>query len=370
MNRRSLAGVTVFLLVASLAPAADGVSRPDAETLTAWTARQSRVRSARFVIDETTTVSKGARTPPRAQEKGVVIPPADHSYNSPKVVAFEGEKLRYQYTEQQWNEKKQSYFPDEYVCTFNGTDCRSLHSPGRVEFWQGVLRKEDHHRDIGNYHLYPVLFTYRANVPQMSAIAGQQLSNSKEVRMDEHNCIEFQVGAAGAVTTTIVVDPSKEYSIVRYVVVTGDKIRLKMDIEYRLVPMLGWVPASWETIVKPDEAPQFYNAVVKEYSINQPLGEDYFEIAFPPGTWVQDDKSVPPKQYLVKPDGAIRPVPPQDAVAPYRRILQSEPGHAAEEKWRFESLQDWRFVAIGIGGLILGGLLLKPRILKRFRPTK
>jgi len=352
-------------LVGALVGAAAGITADPAggraATLQAWKERQTRVTSAKFVITETSTIGRGTQTSPRARQQGRTYPPEDVTYETPVVIAFDGGKLRYAFKAKSWSEEKQKYLPHDYLAAFNGTDAKMLISPGRDEFYKGRIGAKSQHDDVGNYHLFPVLFAYRAVDPTMSLIAQKELIDQPRTEVDRRECAVYLVGRpAKGQETRVYVDPARGHSVVRYTHTSNGKLRLKIDVSYREDPAFGFVPAAWEIAVKPDDAPQYFSAVVKEASLNQAIDPGYFEIDFPPGSMVADYKAKPPKEYIIRLDRSVRPIPPEDAGASFDELVRTEPGDAIGTVPP-SRVTTWVLSAVGVAALIAGWWLVRRR---------
>jgi hypothetical protein len=149
------------------------------------------------------------------------------------------------------------------------------------------------------------------------------------------------------------VDPAMDYSIVRYSIIVQGALRSNADIRYQRTTDFGWVPSGWDFTSNPGSSPTLRASEVNEYSLNTPLPRDLFDIQFPLGTHVADERSRQQiKSYLIKPSGEVRPILPEDVGATHQQLLESEPGEALVPRPR-SSYAPWVFAALGVVALLL-----------------
>src|SRR5262249_12474319 len=120
--------------------------------------------------------------------------------------------------------------------------------------------------------------------------------------------------------------------------------RLKVDVNYKPDAKAGWVPATWSSVERyPDGALRLtVRATVTDYDINRRLDKSEFDIAFPPGTYVHDDKAG--AKFIQKEKGEKREIAPSEMRLPYEELISTP------TKSSYAGLHSWLVVA---GGIVL-----------------
>jgi hypothetical protein len=256
----------------------------------AWADRQARVKSGKFVVAEKRTITKGARTPPEGKlkgtviPKGVVIPPEDTTFDVPMVIAFDGERYRFEYTDKiRLSDKRQSV-DRTYTATCNESVCKTLYSLTARGWPQGQILPATEPTDL-NGPAFPVLITYRPFNPHGALAKGGLLPLVEQPKclIDGRECLVFNLGRHSNVKIAVCVDPAMDYSIVRFSITVQGELRSNANIRYQRTADFGWVPSEWDFTRNREGSPELCAAEVKEYSLNRPLPRDLFDIQFPPG---------------------------------------------------------------------------------------
>jgi hypothetical protein len=124
-------------------------------------------------------------------------------------------------------------------------------------------------------------------------------------------------------------DPARDYAIVRNERFSAKGyVRIVTDIDYRQDPEYGPLPARWTTTELSEKGnPQMVRVCeVTKYEINPALGEGDFQIDFPPGTNVYDERSG--VRYLQRKNKKQRIITKGEEGATYQQLLDSESGQA------------------------------------------
>jgi hypothetical protein len=124
-----------------------------------------------------------------------------------------------------------------------------------------------------------------------------------------------------------------------------------IDIRYQSDAVAGWVPVGWEMIYQrgKEELQEKWIGTVNRCVVNIPIPPREFEIEFPPNSRVTNE--ITKEEYIVKPTGAKRSIPPEDIGTTYEKLINTEPGAANRDR-PLRRLVPW---AIGVVGCSLVG---------------
>lgn len=302
-----------------------------------WKTRQAKFHTVKYAWTERDTLPKGSIQKPNAPLRpgfeGLTIPPEDITYDVPYQLALDGDKMRYSYEGKAWSVEKKSLLPDPYISVFDGSVSKIFHPSGYTQWPVGIIRPEKRNVDSRNYHVKSLLLAFRPLPTTTGSFSPSDFTISKErALLQNKECIVLQQPLrAGVTSQTLWLDPSRNLVVLRYMESRSGKVGLKLDIQYTNDPDSGWIPASWECLASnPNGSLQeAFAATVTTYKINGPISPDEFQIDFPPGTRVRDQRpnaTVP--EYIVRKDGSKRSLPSEDIGASYEQLVSSEPGQA------------------------------------------
>ena len=275
----------------------------------AWKARELRVRSATFTWTEQKTVPKGRVTDfllgaggeLAMQDMGIapgeVVPPRDTTFEVRLGLSLDGNKMRYTRDDQCWSGEKKAYVPDPYVSTFDGRQAK-VFSPLGVPYAKypfGSIQTDDHHVDVRNVRLAPILNTVRPVDAAFRNFRVRAMSlPGRRATIQGRSCLELE-HRQHSYLQRIWVDPSRDYVVVRELSTQDERPLIKWDVQFQQVDGL-WVPKSW-SIQKLHLNGKFdysIQAVVTTVQINPTIAAPEFDILFPSGTLVTDmDTKVP-----------------------------------------------------------------------------
>jgi hypothetical protein len=274
-----------------------------------WRDRQERTKSARFEWSEQQTDVKGSLSSEqrvRDPKFSAVVPTRDTTFTGSRSVAFDGARLRYECKSKIWAWSTNAYQPHAYLASFDGLTCAVLRSPtGKQEWHEGQIRPEKQHIDRANLHLQPVLMTFRALMPGMHAYDLELFKPSGvEAIIGKSKCVELVQPISTNLENRLCVDPSREHVVLRIMTLRQRKVVHQADISYKLHKDSHWVPEKWRIVI--NDASGFlltsHESVVTSFELNVPFANSTFEMDFPLGTKVIDDKER--RDYIVKPDGS------------------------------------------------------------------
>jgi hypothetical protein len=135
----------------------------------------------------------------------------------------------------------------------------------------------------------PVWLAARASIASRVLPVGRYAPTGRKERVDNRLCHEFSY-ASGTARDRILLDPERDYQVVRNTQHVNDKLWVKLEVTYQPEPTLGWVPAGWDLVVcNPDGAiGRSKRCVVTEFATNIEVPDSDFEPVLPVGARVID----------------------------------------------------------------------------------
>ncbi len=212
-------------------------------------------------------------------------------------------KLRLSYNWPVW------FFPDRRlrlrprIVVSDGTEARSLDTYDSHS--QSIWTKSQNPVNVGfDHHLIPLLTQFRA---YQYPIASLFPPEAKDVKIDHevwdgHECLVLRRSSSGGSREfTVWLDPESDYSVRRYTSTRAGVI--EHDIRIQLTKRDGfWIPERWQWFDywnASGELCAVHSAVLLEISVNQPINDALFELSFPRGTTVSDQRVVPNRELLI-----------------------------------------------------------------------
>lgn len=278
--------IAIGLLVQFAAAAA-----PMNEIEGAWQRKQSAVTSARFVWKTTRTDTKGAYTSAvrRVDPDTEAFPPQDTTYSLREEIVFDARRGRHTTKGQAWDFSGKRLVPRDDVRVLGADSVATLSdSIEGIRGKQGAIYQRDH--PFLGITARPVIYCLRAFAPNFGGVQSGSLSFEGNVEINGIDVVLLhdQQGLK------FYVDPSRDYVVLRHSGIRpGGEPRFQLDIDYDREESIGWIPSGWRLIEYGDEgnARIVMSCEVVDYSLNEPLSEDLFEIIFPEGTRVFDQRT-------------------------------------------------------------------------------
>jgi hypothetical protein len=151
--------------------------------------------------------------------------------------------------------------------------------------------------------------------------------------VDSHACVLLEIpdGDSGRAFKTYCLDPDAEYSILKFALLGDGKVLSQIDSHYERTKEGCWIPTTWTAkAFSGNRSPDIVVRVVAtHYEINPTFPEGEFQIAFPPGTVVDDARRN--DAFLVKADGSKRMITGNEVFATYEEIVKTETGKAVTQ---------------------------------------
>jgi hypothetical protein len=340
------------------------------QIVAAWRARQDRVKSARFEMQQQYTTGKGTEPGkwmmvPQYQGSNAdpnrVLPPEDVTHDLRRVVIFAGDKMRHERTGAQWWAATEDFVPMQYVGIFDGSDSIAYYgTPSNTNDVRslGFLHPDKaYHPDRGSVHVLPILMHYRALTPRLSSFdAAKWIVQEQSQIVEGRECIVLK-RVNGVRTYRYWVDAQRNFALMRYSKEFHTFTILQLDIAYATDPESGSVPQRWQFVKRDTDGRLIASghSTVTNYALNCDVPEGTFEFEFPAGTEVTESGKRDP--YIVMPKGRKRAITAaeRDRAATYEELLATPSGQARlvqprRGTWVWNLL--WAVPVIGISAAV------------------
>lgn len=338
----------------------------------AWKEREEQVRSARFVWTEKETITRGFVTKlvgslPMSERRlrdmgispGSVVPPEDTTYDVPSSLCLDGSKISYSRDAQQWSAKERAFVVQPSLAVFDGALGKTLASKGTtyMPFPQAQIRSGP--PPVSTLSLSPLITAFRPFHNKLRIVDIQSMIlTSRRATIMGRPCMELEQ-RSGSSVQRIWVDPSRNYNLACYIVMDNERMRSKVDVEYRKGDGGRWLPEKWDVQML-DLGGKLETAArgkLTKHEINVSVDPGEFDIEFPPGTRVHDVRNPKsPVDYIVKEGTKKRMILPEERGVTYEKLIDSEPGSTGGNK-----KSSFLTSPVGIATIVLivaGGMLL------------
>lgn len=341
---RGVVGIMAIAACGACLVAAGGEPSATLRTVTeAWRRRAEKFHSARFVLrTQRTDVNENVldldeSASDNAQVEAEVIAGV-FEYTLTTKISIDGIRMHHELQGERPMGSRLGRA--DRSSAYNGEVSKSFtDSNARFKYPTGHIYKMEQCEATSVFYTHPLRWTYALFEQAVSGINLDKLTlSTRQGVIDDQECLileqksEFTFGGDEAFW----IDPSKDYSIVRYTVGTGDQVAAQIDCTYQFDPEHGWAPSRWTTWrFRGDGTPRTTGKVeVVEYEINPEFSSDEFEITFPVGTLVSDQR--PQKgigrtgtfDYIVLEGGKKRQITWDERHASYDELVATESGTA------------------------------------------
>jgi hypothetical protein len=156
--------------------------------------------------------------------------------------------------------------------------------------------------DYGSPLLVPIAYTFRALSPRLFSLGMTGMKpTGASTSIDGVQCEEYRFN-----THSHYLDPNQDFVVRRIQDASPNRLSRQYEIQYRQDGAKRWVPVAWQyKDYSPDgELRGTITVDVTRMRINEPVPPGEFEIKFPEGTWVHDQRDE--KNYQVQADGSLR----------------------------------------------------------------
>lgn len=235
-----------------------------------------------------------------------------------------------------WLGDRRKFYHMSYISAFSGSDQKVYFGegtdarPNEDVHKTGFVSNKQYNTDVVDYHLWPILLTYRALHPTMGKFKPGEWKLTDKVGTIEGRKCSVLVRSRDGEIDTCLVDISRDYSILRYSQTTKS-VGVQVTISYRATKSNGWVPSAWKVIEwneKMKRTDENSSAQVSSYTINTPLASELFQFQFPPETEVVDYNTK--TSYIIQKNGEKRIITDEERKrgATYQQFLTTASGEA------------------------------------------
>jgi hypothetical protein len=334
--------MTVALFSIGLAPSIGWAQQHKVtidDILEVWKEREQKVKSARFELTCEETIPKGRNSfvdvlyrrkvgiPPKTEPN----PPRDYLVKGTSAVVLDGIKLHYSYDHEQWDPVEKKLYPEHYEDVFDGEFIRFVINPTSAHhnYSTGNVDKANKSDSGLRFPILPLILTLRGNHPQFFQDLVKFQLTGHSVVVGGRPCLELvrDSGPPGQ-REFLFLDQKRDYVMVKEMIVLGGQPNWQVDATYMPDAKIGWVPKSWEYIIRAgkDHVPMNSGrTTVTGYEINISVDENEFNIDFKPKTMVQDKSSGRLMQYLIRADGEKGVQIPAGQIPTYEELDKPAP---------------------------------------------
>jgi hypothetical protein len=312
MNKLRATLLPLFLLAVSAA----GQSQPAAKSdpfLQAVRKREAAVK----VVDVTFKLKeirpRGSPVPGSdmfpAKNKANTVLEADLVLESTNRIVIQGTQVRIEGSHPIWTVAVGKPMPEQLVSVSNKTTAKEFLPKGRGTYTgpTGVIYKNPMNFYVRLDYLMPIGTAYRGTNRLITVYPAQSFKPSgvrQSINGRDYQEYAAQVGKNARMNYAI--SPQLDYHIVRAVVTRNSRIIEQTDIVYDKDLVCEWVPVSWvlHYYAGTGKLQRRLEVQVVSTRFNEAIAEDQFDVVFPPGTIVTDQRQ--DKRYRVEADGSHR----------------------------------------------------------------
>ncbi len=275
------------------------------DILEVWKERQDKFKSARFELECQETIHKASTSFFMNLERGISGSPKefepnplrDYLVKGTSRVSLDGSKLRYSYDHQQWDPRGKKLYPEHYVDVFDGHFFKFLQDPasGQDNHASAAVRTSNRSESALTFPILPLIFTLRGCHPQFFQDLPKFQVTGQTLRVAGHPCLELvrDHGPPGQ-REFLYLDQGRGYVVLKETIVFDGQPNWQLDVTYNQDPAVGWLPRSWEYIIRAGKEHHVLNSgrsTVTRYEINPGLDDSEFDISFPAGTLIHNESS-------------------------------------------------------------------------------
>jgi hypothetical protein len=277
--------------------------------------RQDTVKSFAVEYKQTEVVAKGgisAIASDLAMPQKNPIPPEETTLTSVNRLVLDGQKVRFEHNHPVFYLPTGAPLERRNVFLFNGTLANQFFPHGlsvisESDTPQGIIKANAIADNVRRYELGPIIGDFRGMDVTMGAWPYSDLMGSgASLQVAGANSQEYVKRLSPSVSINCWLDPAQDYLPRRVRCQKKGQLDFQLDIRYRLNEEQLWVPASWVyNQYSPNGSLRNSQTFeVLNIRINEPEPASQFDIEYPPGTEVNDQRT--DKWYRIQPGGAMR----------------------------------------------------------------
>jgi hypothetical protein len=310
-----------------------------------WRARQERVKTLRFEIEEHRTTMKGSQIgrealPPQFRQPGevlrAVLPEDDVTHALTDTVTIDGNKMRYTIEGMRWADPVEDFVPCKYIGVYNGAVPKSLNvrEKNTIDLPPtGFILDYDHSTDQNLGLMFPILLHYRAFTPSIWEFdPSEWVVLPEQEHVGRRPCVVIQKEHPRTKgRQRYWVDAGRECAVVRFVADSPRGTFAQIDAAFQYDTMHGWIPHRWQYVFwqrGDGNITSNVTMIVSKWQINVPIDPSEFELEFAPGTVVNDHRAK--NRYLITKGGGQRIITGGEFQrgAAYEELLRTDSGQA------------------------------------------
>jgi hypothetical protein len=292
---------TTLLLLAALVGlvAGSAVVRGQADDAPAARAARARREGVKTVVIEYERVDvyvegagSGGATQ-RSQPKDTA-PGDKHTLKTVNKFVLDGDKFRSEESHPHFVGARREIKAFKQVSVYDGLLTRTFF-PDLIQPGGGPSGAIDRGiRDMTGKRFSPLMMAFRGDDPTLCEYSTDKLKPADGVlSIDGDECKEYRLLAGrSTATTSLWLDPARDYLPRRICVKNGGSVTRQTDVTYRRDDAGRWVPASWVSTYSflPRYPVVTTTRTVLDVQFNVPQPAEQFELQFPPGTTVGDNR--------------------------------------------------------------------------------
>lgn len=300
---------TLFVLVA--AGESRGQSVDDIKQ--AWQRRQDGIRTMRVTWSEVRTQPKGYFDMLEGRlDAKEPKPPTDLRLPGRGTVTFDDQNFRLEVQRRKWSTKHSKVMDSEEVIAYRGDKNTALTTKSTIiDHPDAEIEKRRRPGDVMEFTYWPITCFARGLNPKfMPFDIDLYEPTGGTPSVDGRRCVELaHKTRANNSRQVVLLDPGREFLLVRYYVVADDQVTTRLDVKYDPDPRTGWLPRSWDYAVSTPTGLRIESkqVTVEACDVGADLAADTFDLRLPPGTRVYDAYDGGAKQYVIRDDGNSGP---------------------------------------------------------------
>jgi hypothetical protein len=276
---------------------------------------------------------------------------------------FDGERCSFVADGPRWTSETRAFNHETFRVTVNGADVKMLfsgeafgnHASGFICGHTTMTVGSDYNRE-------PPIVTFRPTAPNMTwfSIPDWSVSSPREV-LNGHECVKLEIRPHEWSRENLWLAREVDFLPVRHEWFERERFLKRLDTEYVDRADVGPVPQNWrciEVFRESDKLRWVLTANVAELKLNVAMPAGQFDIEFPPGTTVGDEKAG--RISVVRKDGTWRPIDREEfaTMSSYDELMETDPPSLIARRKAV-----WRWSLIGAGAVIcaIGALWLRRR---------
>ncbi|MBY0513959.1 MAG: hypothetical protein K2P78_08625 [Gemmataceae bacterium] len=325
----------IVVILVSVLLLAGTETRAEDPLVAAARARQEAVRAVDVRFHVKRFVAKGhytAAAKDMPKSTGQVIPPEDATVEADNRLCIAVSRVRLEDSLPMWH-LPSGELTRKTTISVSNEDLSKVYYPAGVGLHTevvGIIRKDLQVWEIKSYQVVPLTMHFRACDPGVTPYDVRALKKTgQQLPVAGRRCEEYQHVVTPDSVVTFWFDAEAGYALRRIRKLRRGHNYEQYDVEYRPDAVAGMVPTSWVR-TEFDEAGKVRTetrVTVTDLRINPALDSAEFDVRFPPGCHVDDQRTG--KEYRVQADGDMRRITPDG-----RELDETIPQPGSPWYWR------------------------------------